>query len=111
MGHVERLAERILFLKGDVKTAASAPAEPITEPADMQARAAARKQQSARDYNKSALECSANADSVSKQVFEALAADEEAHFDALDKQLDNIQRFGPSDLALPSFAGGEPETV
>jgi len=30
-------------------------------------------------------------------------ADEEAHFDAFDKQLDNIKRFGPNYLALQSF--------
>jgi hypothetical protein len=30
--------------------------------------------------------------------------DEEAHFDAFDQQLDNITRFGPSHLALQSFA-------
>jgi bacterioferritin len=64
-------------------------------------------QESARDYNKSALECSANADAVSKQIFEALVADEESHFDAFDKQLDNIKRFGPSYLALQSFEAGE----
>jgi bacterioferritin len=65
MGHVEKLPERVSFLKGDVKMATSAPVEPITEPADILTRAAAMEQQSARDYNKAALECSANADAVS----------------------------------------------
>lgn len=108
MGHVEKLAERILFLKGDVKMAVAAPVEPIREPAEILARAAAMEQQSARDYNQAALACAANADSVSKQIFEALVADEEGHFDTFDKQLDNIKRFGPSYLALQSFErGGE----
>jgi bacterioferritin len=112
MGHIEKLAERILFLKGDVQMVASAQVQPIVEPAAILARAAEMEQQSARDYNKSALECSANADAVSKQIFEALVADEESHFDAFDKQLDNIKRFGPSYLALQSFeaAGSEPKT-
>lgn len=109
MGHVEKLAERILFLKGDVKMVTTAPVEPIIEPAEILARAAAMEQQSARDYNKAALECSANADAVSKQIFEALVGDEEGHFDAFDKQLDNIKRFGPSYLALQSFEGGPSE--
>jgi bacterioferritin len=54
-------------------------------------------------YNKYALECSANADSASKQLFESLVTDEEGHFDDYDEQLDNIKRFGPSYLALQSF--------
>ncbi len=109
MGHVEKLAERILFLKGDVKMVASGSVEPIHEPAEILGRAAALEQQSARDYNKAALECSANADAVSKQIFESLVADEEGHFDAFDKQLDNIKRFGPSYLALQSFEGAPAE--
>lgn len=108
MGHVEKLAERILFLKGDVKMAVAGPVEPIREPAEILGRAAAMEQQSARDYNQSALACGANADAVSKQLFESLVADEEGHFDTFDKQLDNIKRFGPSYLALQSFErGGE----
>jgi bacterioferritin len=55
------------------------------------------------DYNKAALECSANADAVTKQVFEALIADEERHFDQYEKEMEKIQRFGPSYLALQSF--------
>ncbi len=111
MGHVEKLAERILFLKGDVHMAAAGQVQPIVEPADILARAAEMEQQSARDYNKSALECSANADAVSKQIFEALVADEEGHFDSFDKQQDNIKRFGLSYLALQSFeaAGAGPK--
>jgi bacterioferritin len=109
MTHVEKLAERILFLKGDVKMVVGGPVETINEPAEILARAAAAEQQAARDYNKSALECSANADAVSKQIFESLVADEEGHFDAFDKQLDNIKRFGPSYLALQSFDAGEPK--
>ena len=103
MGHVERLAERILFLKGDVKMAVAAPVQAITEPADIVAKAAQMEQASARDYNMSAIECSANADAVSKQIFESLVADEERHFDAFDKQMEKIRRFGPNYLALQSF--------
>jgi bacterioferritin len=110
MTHVEKLAERILFLKGDVKMVVGGAVETIKEPADILARAAASEQQAARDYNKAALECSANADAASKQIFEALVLDEEGHFDAFDKQLDNIKRFGLSYLALQSFDAGEPET-
>ena len=40
---------------------------------------------------------------VPKIMCEALATDEEGHFDAFDKQVDTIKRFGPSYLALQSF--------
>jgi bacterioferritin len=109
MAHVENLAERILFLKGDVQMVCAGPVQPIQDPAKILARATEMEQQAAAGYNKAALECSANADAVSKQVFESLVADEESHFDAFDKQLDNIKRFGPNYLALQSFEReGEP---
>jgi bacterioferritin len=109
MGHVERLAERILFLKGDVKMELAGPVEPITDAEAMLKKAAAMEEQSAKDYNRFALEAGANADAASKQIFEALVMDEETHFDTFDKQLENIRRFGPSYLALQSFSGGEAE--
>jgi bacterioferritin len=107
MGHAEKLAERILFLKGDVKMAASGSVQPITDPAEMLAKAAGMEQQSAADYNRSAQECAANADAASKQIFESLVGDEEGHFDEFDKQLDHIHRFGPNYLALQSFGKEE----
>ncbi len=109
MGHVERLAERILFLKGDVQMVTAGPIEPITDPAAMLEKAAAMEEGSAKDYNASAIACAANADAVSKQLFEALVVDEETHYDQFDKQLDNIKRFGPSYLALQSFNQGPAE--
>jgi len=114
MTHVEKIAERILFLKGDVNMVVAAAVQPVTGPEEILAAAAAMENSSVLDYNKAALECSANADAVSKQIFESLVADEESHFDSFDKQLDNIKRFGPSYLALQSFrsddkAGGGAE--
>jgi bacterioferritin len=108
MGHVEKLAERILFLKGDVKMVLAAEVEAITEASEILAKAAQMEKGSADFYNKAAIQCSENADAASKQIFEALVNDEEIHFDMFDKQLDNIKRFGPSYLALQSF-GNAPE--
>jgi bacterioferritin len=109
MGHVERLAERILFLKGEVKMAVAGEVEPLTEPEQMLAKAAMMEEASAKFYNEAAIACGTNADSVSKQMFEQLVQDEEGHFDEFDKQLENIKRFGPSYLALQSF-NRAPET-
>jgi bacterioferritin len=109
MGHVERLADRILFLKGDVKMVTAGPVESITDAQKILVKAAAMEQAGVRDYNQYALECSKNADAVSKQLFEGLVNDEEMHYDEFDKQLDNIKRFGPSYLALQSFNKGPAE--
>jgi len=95
--------ERILFLKGDVEMAPAAPVEKIADPAAMLAKARQMEESSANAYNQAALECAAGADAASKQLFERLIGDEEGHFAAFDRQLENIQRFGPSYLALQSF--------
>ena len=58
---------------------------------------------SARDYNNWANECSQNADSVSKTLFESLVQDEERHFDQYDVEMDNLNRFGDNYLALQSI--------
>ena len=103
MGHVELLAERILFLKGDVDMVAAGPVEKIQEAEAALLKAMAMEQDSAKTYNEAALACSANSDAASKQIFERLVNDEEGHFDLFEKQHDNIKRFGLSYLALQSF--------
>jgi len=103
MGHVEQLAERILFLKGDADMVPAGPVERVLEPEAILKRAAEMEHEAVGVYNAFAIQCSQNADSVSKQMFEALVGDEERHFDEFDKQLDNIKRFGLSYLALQSF--------
>jgi bacterioferritin len=103
MGHIERLAERILFLKGDAEMAAAGPVEQVTDAQKILAKAAGMEQAAVVSYNQAAVKCGQNADAVSKQLFEALVNDEERHFDQFDKQLDNIKRFGPNYLALQSF--------
>lgn len=103
MVHIERLAERILFLKGEVEMTASMEVKKITDVQEMLKLAAKMEEQSAKDYNQWANECSANADSVSKKLFEDLVSDEERHFDQYDTELDNMAKFGDRYLALQSI--------
>lgn len=103
MGHVEKLAERILFLKGDVKMAVKDPVQKIHDISKMLALAAKMEQDSAHEYNLWANECSANADSATKQIFEGLVADEERHYDQYTTELDNLKKFGDRYLALQSI--------
>jgi bacterioferritin len=65
--------------------------------------AAKMEEASARDYNLWANECAANADSVSKKLFEDLVIEEERHFDQYDTELDNMAKFGDNYLALQSI--------
>lgn len=103
MLHVEKLAERILFLKGEVEMKVGGEVEKIKDVAKMLEKAANMEQESARDYNIWANESSANADSMTKQIFEGLVADEERHFDQYDTEADNLKKFGDRYLALQSI--------
>lgn len=103
MLHVEALAERILFLKGEVKMDLAAPVQNTTDVKGMLELGAKMESESARDYNIWANECSANADSASKKLFEQLVDDEERHFDQYEQELDNMAKFGDGYLALQSI--------
>ncbi|MBK8944665.1 MAG: bacterioferritin [Ignavibacteriae bacterium] len=103
MGHVEKCAERILFLKGDVEMKAASEVKKIHDVKEMLKLAAKMEFESARDYNIWANECSQNADSATKQVFESLVLDEERHYDQYDTETENLEKFGQNYLALQSI--------
>jgi bacterioferritin len=103
MTHIERLAERILFLKGDVEMKAASEVQKIHSVEDMLKLAAKMEEESAKEYNLWANECAANADSNTKQLFESLVTDEEVHFDQYDTELENLKKFGANYLALQSI--------
>lgn len=116
MLHIERIAERILFLKGEVEMEASEAVKKVQDVKGMLEMAQKMEEGSARDYNLWANECAANADSVSKKLFEELVMDEERHFDQYDTELENLEKFGGNYLALQSIerskslaAGAPPE--
>jgi bacterioferritin len=67
MMHIELLAERIHYLKGEVEMKAAEEVKKIHDVKAMLEMAVKMVESSARDYNLWANECSANADSVSKR--------------------------------------------
>ncbi|TAJ08098.1 bacterioferritin [Marinilabiliaceae bacterium JC017] len=103
MMHIETLAERILFLKGEIEMEASEKVEKIHDVKEMLEMAAALEEASARNYNLWANECSANADSASKKLFETLVEDEERHYNQFDDETENMKKFGDNYLALQSI--------
>jgi len=72
MMHVEKLAERILFLKGEAEMKASGEVKKIRDVKKRLELAAKMEKGSLKDYNNWANECSKNADSASKKIFETL---------------------------------------
>jgi len=103
MLHIERCADRILFLHGEIEMVASAEVQKLHDVRAMLELARKMEEDSARDYNLWANECSANADSASKKVFEGLVEEEEGHFSQFDTELENIDKFGERYLALQSI--------
>lgn len=99
MLHVERLADRILFLKGDVGMEAADKVEAIHDLNAMLEWATNSERLAIRTYNQFAIECANNADSSTKKLFEDLVMDEERHFGQFDNEAENIKRFGESYLA------------
>jgi bacterioferritin len=107
MEHIERCAERILFLGGEVELVASAPVEKIHDVKQMLEMGCKMEEGSVKDYNLWANECSANADAASRKVFEGLVDDEERHYDQFDTEKDKLDKFGDRYLALQAMEGSK----
>ena len=103
MMHIELLAERILFLKGEVNMSTSKSVKKINDIKEMLQVAADMETGRANDYNNWANERSKNADSVSKKIFEQLVVDEEHHYNQFDDEIENLNKFGDNYLALQSI--------
>ncbi len=103
MLHIERLADRILFLGGEVEMVAAKEVDKIHDVKKMLEIGKEMEESSVMLYNKFANECSANADSATKKLFEDLVMDEERHYDQYDNEIDAMQKFGDNYLALQSI--------
>lgn len=103
MIHVEELAERILFLGGDVEMEPAAKVEKIKDVKAMLELSAKLEEQASEDYNKWANMASENNDSVTKKLFEKLVGEEEEHFEHFDDEIENLKKFGDNYLALQSI--------
>jgi len=97
MMHIERLAERILFLKGEVELKPSASVVKIHDVKEMLAKAKAMEAQSIADYNRWATEV--GPDSMTRKLLEGLVTDEERHYSQYDIETENIVKYGASYLA------------
>ncbi|MDR1666389.1 MAG: bacterioferritin [Bacteroidales bacterium] len=104
MMHVEKFAERTLYLKGEIDMKASASVEKIHDVEAMLEKAEAMESETIANYNEWANLCGADADLASKQLFESIILEEESHQDHFDTELENMEKFGDKYLALQSIA-------
>lgn len=105
MGHVEKCAERILFLGGDVEMVAAKGVEKVKDVKEMLQIGRSMEEGSIHDYNLWANECSANADAGTRKVFEGLVADEERHYSQFDLEIHKIEKYGQQYLVLQTVEG------
>jgi bacterioferritin len=103
MIHAELLAERILFIKGEIEMVLASPIVKINTPMEMLDKARELEVSALRLYNEFANQCGANADSASKRLFEDLVVQEEGHYDQFDVQSENLKKYGEQFLALQSI--------
>ncbi len=103
MIHVEHIADRILFLKGDVEMDNADPITKTQNVNEMLEIVSIMEQDAITKYNQWAIECTANADSATRKLFESLVEDEESHFGQFDNERENLQKFGKNYLALQSM--------
>lgn len=106
MLHAERIAERILFLGGEVEMRVGRETEKIHDAAGMLAKAKQLEEESVEMYNRFANQCGQHGDSGTKKLFEDLVTAEENHWDRFDRQAEFVSRFGEQYLALQSFGDG-----
>ena len=103
MHHVETIADRILFLKGDIVMEPSQKVNYTYDLKEMLTFAVGEEENAIRMYNDFANQSAQNLDSVTKRLFEDIVIDEERHFEQFDTEIDNLDRFGDRYLALQSI--------
>jgi bacterioferritin len=99
MKHAEKLAERILFLKGEPTSKPDGLSKKGQKIAEMLNTNMALEAAAMKMYNEAALVCAAEKDQISKELFEELLKDEEDHFNYFENVKDHLDKLGTAYLA------------
>lgn len=99
MKHAEKLAERILFLRGVPTSKPDGTSKKTQEIPDMLVTDIGLESEAIKMYNEAALICASEKDQISKDLFEELLKDEEGHLDLFENMKDHIDKMGASYLA------------
>ncbi len=99
MKHAEKLAERILFLKGEPTSKPDNTVKKGQSIEEMLKTDMALEDEAMKMYNDAAVVCAAEKDQISKEIFEELLKDEEEHFNYFENVKDHIDKLGSAYLA------------
>jgi len=99
MKHAEKLAERILYLKGEPTSKPDGLTKKGQKIQDMLTTNIGLETQAIKMYNDASVVCAAEKDQVSKEVFEELLKDEEEHLNIFENIKDHVDKLGPAYLA------------
>jgi len=99
MKHAEKLAERILYLKGDPTSKPDGVAKKGQKIPEMLTTNIGLEAQAIKMYNDASVVCAAEKDQISKEVFEELLKDEEDHLNTFENIKDHVDKLGASYIA------------
>jgi len=99
MEHAEKLAERILFLKGEPLSKPDATPKRGQEISEMLATDMVLEGKAVKMYNEAAVICAHEKDQTSKDLFEELLSDEEGHLHFFEDIKDHMDKLGAAYLA------------
>jgi bacterioferritin len=99
MKHAEALAERILFLKGTPTSKPDEVAKKGQKIEEILVTDIGLEAQAVKMYNEAALVCAQEKDQISKQLFEKLLGEEEAHLNEFENIKDHVDKMGTAYLA------------
>jgi bacterioferritin len=99
MKHAEKLAERILFLKGEPTSKPDGVAKKGQKIQDMFTTDIALEAQAIKMYNEASVTCTAEKDQISKELFEELLKEEEVHLNTFENIKGHIDKLGAAYLA------------
>ncbi|MBQ7856072.1 MAG: bacterioferritin [Alistipes sp.] len=104
MHHIEEIAERILFLEGEVNMNPSFATRRIKDVREAFEFAAKLEQSTIDSYNEYARMCAEENDAVSQTLFQEMSAEEERHLDIFRTEVQNIVDYGSQYLMMQSAA-------
>ena len=99
MKHAEKLAERVLYLKGEPTSKPDGVAKKGQKIQEMLATDFGLETQAIKMYNDASVVCAAEKDQISKEVFEELLKDEEEHLNIFENMKNHIDKLGAAYLA------------
>jgi bacterioferritin len=99
MKHAEKLAERILFLKGEPISETDATSKKGQEIPEVLATDIALERQTVKMYKEAAVICASEKDQKSKDLFEEFLNDEEGHLSFFENIKDHVDKLGADYIA------------